>query len=139
MKFAAKASLPSKSENRRDAKREAILAGAKAVFLNSGFESASMDAVAARAGVSKMTVYRHYGSKEVLFAGVIGDLCERIVDDDLGRIFERSPCDALTAFARKMIEITFARETIELHRIVVAESHRFPKLGRLFYSSGPKR
>jgi AcrR family transcriptional regulator len=63
---------------RSDAKRDAILKGAKAVFLKRGFEGTSMDAVALRAGVSKMTVYRHFGSKESLFAGVITDLCERI-------------------------------------------------------------
>ena len=134
----AKAALASRSENRRDAKRDAILAGAKDVFLAQGFEGASMDTVAAKAGVSKMTVYRHYGSKEALFAGVIDSLCERIVDDDLAEIFERPPRDALHGFARKMIEITFSPETIELHRIVVAESRRFPKLGKQFYASGPE-
>jgi TetR/AcrR family transcriptional repressor of mexJK operon len=41
-------------------------------------------------------------------------------------------------FARKMIDIVFAQETVELHRIVIAESRRFPKLGRLFYQSGPE-
>lgn len=97
-----------------------------------------MDAVAAEAGVSKMTVYRHYGSKEALFAGVIAALCERIVDDDLQLVFNRPPEQALRLFARKMIEIVFDQDTIELHRIVVAESRRFPKLGRLFYSSGPQ-
>lgn len=123
---------------RGDAKRDAILKGAKAVFLKRGFEGASMDAVALGAGVSKMTVYRHFGSKEGLFAGVITDLCERIVDGDLRQIFELSPREALTTFARKMIAIVFAHETVELHRIVIAESRRFPKLGRLFYQSGPE-
>ena len=51
-----------------DKKREAILKGAKAVFLKHGFGDANMDEVAAVAGVSKMTVYRHFGSKEDLFA-----------------------------------------------------------------------
>jgi TetR/AcrR family transcriptional repressor of mexJK operon len=122
---------------RGDAKKAAIIAGAKAVFLGAGFGATSMDAVAARAGVSKMTVYRHYGSKEALFAGVITDLCEQIVTDDLDDIFKRPPRQALRLFAEKMIDIVFARDTIELHRIVVAESRRFPKLGRLFYRTGP--
>ena len=123
---------------RGDRKRAAIIAGARAVFLGSGFGESSMDAVAARAGVSKMTVYRHYGSKEALFAGVITDLCEKIVAaDELDAIFERPPHEALRLFAKKMIEIVFARDTIELHRIVVAESRRFPKLGQLFYRTGP--
>jgi TetR/AcrR family transcriptional regulator, mexJK operon transcriptional repressor len=121
-----------------DAKRSAILRGAKTAFLKSGFGGASMDEVAARAGVSKMTVYRHFGSKEALFAGVITDLCARIVDDDLEHVFQRAPNEALRGFARKMVDIVFAAETVELHRIVIAESRRFPKLGRFFYASGPE-
>jgi TetR/AcrR family transcriptional repressor of mexJK operon len=119
-------------------KRAAILDGAKAVFLKHGFGDASMDEVAATAGVSKMTVYRHFGSKEELFAGVITELCQRIVADDLDAIFACEPGEALRAFARKMTGIVFARDTAELHRIVIAESRRFPKLGRLFYQTGPQ-
>lgn len=124
--------------SRTDVKKSLIIEGARSVFLRSGFEGTSMDAVAAEAGVSKMTVYRHYGSKEALFAGVIAALCERIVDDDLQLVFNRPPEQALRLFARKMIDIVFDQDTIELHRIVVAESRRFPKLGRLFYASGPQ-
>ena len=121
-----------------DAKRTAILRGAKTVFLKAGFEGTSMDEVADRAGVSKMTVYRHFGSKEDLFAGVITDLCGQIVTEDLERLFEQRPQDALSLYARRMIDIVFAPDTIELHRIVIAESRRFPKLGKLFYASGPR-
>jgi TetR/AcrR family transcriptional repressor of mexJK operon len=97
-----------------------------------------MDQVAKAAGVSKMTVYRHFGSKEELFAGVITELCQRIVAEDLVEIFAREPREALRAFARKMTDIVFARDTTELHRIVIAESRRFPKLGALFYETGPQ-
>lgn len=121
-----------------DKKREAILRGAKAAFLKEGFGGASMDQVAALAGVSKMTVYRHFGSKEELFAGVITDLCHFIVAEDLDAIFAQEPEQALRAFARKMTDIVFEPDTAELHRIVIAESRRFPKLGQLFYQTGPQ-
>ena len=123
---------------RFDVKRASIVGGAKDVFLRHGFEGASMDGIAAAAGVSKMTVYRYFRSKEELFAGVIRDLCERIIDEDLERMLERRPEEALRGFARRMVTILFARDTIELHRIVIAESRRFPALGRLFYKSGPE-
>jgi TetR/AcrR family transcriptional repressor of mexJK operon len=123
---------------RFDVKRASIVGGAKDVFLRHGFEGASMDGIAAAAGVSKMTVYRYFRSKEELFAGVIRDLCARIIDEDLERMLARRPEEALRAFARKMVTILFARDTIELHRIVIAESRRFPALGRLFYKSGPE-
>ena len=125
-------------QDRLDSKRNVILKSAKAEFLRGGFGDTSMDTIAAHAGVSKMTVYRHFGSKEALFAGVIADLCDRIVEDDLDEYFTLSPEDALREFARKMIATVFAPETVELHRIVVAESRRFPKLGRMFYASGPE-
>jgi TetR/AcrR family transcriptional regulator, mexJK operon transcriptional repressor len=121
-----------------DAKRAAILRGAKRVFLAEGFERASMDEVAAKSGVAKMTVYRHFGSKEDLFAGVIADLCNRIVAQDLERIFEQAPEKALRRYAERMITIVFDRDTIELHRIVVAETRLFPELGRYFYAYGPQ-
>jgi TetR/AcrR family transcriptional repressor of mexJK operon len=118
-------------------KRARIIHAGKIVFLQNGFGAASMDVIAANAGVSKMTVYRHFRSKELLFAGVIDALCQQIIDDDLERMLTRPPNEALRKFATKIAATLFARETIELHRIVIAESRRFPKLGRLFYQSGP--
>lgn len=121
-----------------DKKREAILKGAKAVFLKHGFGDASMDEVAAKAGVSKMTVYRHFGSKEDLFAGVITESCQQLITGEIEDIFALPPREALRDFARLMTDIFFARDTAELHRIVIAEARRFPKLGRLFYETGPQ-
>lgn len=123
---------------RLDAKRDAILRGAKQVFLKRGFAGTSMDAVAEKAGASKMTVYRHFGSKEALFAGVITELCQQIVGDEFEEMLRLPPAKALRAFAEKMVAIVFAPETLELHRIVIAESRRFPELGRMFYENGPE-
>jgi TetR/AcrR family transcriptional regulator, mexJK operon transcriptional repressor len=121
-----------------DRKRNRIIDAGRTVFLKKGFGAAGMDAIAARANVSKMTVYRHFRSKELLFAGVISELCRRIVDDDLEGLLALAPREALRSFADGVVAIIFARETVELHRIVVAESRRFPELGRLFYRSGPQ-
>jgi TetR/AcrR family transcriptional repressor of mexJK operon len=118
-------------------RRRAILDGAKSVFLGHGFGGASMDEVALAAGVSKMTVYRYFASKEELFAGVITDLCDRIVVDNLEVASQQPPERALVAFARDVVAILFAPETIELHRIVVAESRRLPALGQAASTSSP--
>jgi TetR/AcrR family transcriptional regulator, mexJK operon transcriptional repressor len=119
-------------------KRAQIIDAGKAAFLTQGFGAANVDDIAAGAGVSKMTVYRHFRSKELLFAGVIDALCRQIMDGDLERLLVLPPKAALPKFARRFIDITFAKETVELHRIVVAECRRFPELGRLFYRSGPE-
>lgn len=120
-------------------KRAAILAGARIVFLAQGFAEASMDEVAARAGVSKMTVYRHFGSKEDLFAGVVAASCDALADDGLRVAMEGQPlAEALRIFGRRMLEIVFDPDIVKLHRMVIAESTRFPDLGRLFYERGPE-
>jgi len=133
--------MDARAENSRSLsplKRAQIIRAGKAVFLAQGFGAASVDDIAAHAGVSKMTVYRHFYSKELLFAGVIDALCRQIVDDDLERLLLLPPKVALPKFARRMMHIILAPETVELHRIVVAECRRFPELGRLFYRSGPE-
>ena len=56
-------------------KRATILEGAKIVFLRDGFGTATMDDVADAAGVGKQTVYRHFGSKEALFLGLVQSMC----------------------------------------------------------------
>ena len=53
------------------AKRAAILEAAKQLFLEQGYQGVSMDQIAATAGVSKLTVYSHFGDKETLFAATI--------------------------------------------------------------------
>ncbi|CAN7214800.1 MULTISPECIES: TetR/AcrR family transcriptional regulator [Duganella] len=57
-----------------DRKRQAIVEAAIAEFRSSGFESTSMDKIAATAGVSKRTVYNHFPSKDELFAQILHEL-----------------------------------------------------------------
>ena len=55
------------------AKRQVIVRAATQVFLESGYGTASMDTIAAVAGVSKQTVYSHFGAKDALFEAIIED------------------------------------------------------------------
>ena len=57
-------------------KRAAILEAGKRLFPRHGFDGTSMDAIAAEAGVSKLTVYSHFNDKETLFKSVIEAKCE---------------------------------------------------------------
>jgi len=57
-----------------DRKRAAIISAAIEEFLAAGFDATSMDRVAARASVSKRTVYNHFPSKEALFAAILRQL-----------------------------------------------------------------
>ena len=63
-----------------DLKREAIAQAAIDEFRDNGFEVTSMDRIAARAGVSKRTVYNHFPSKEELFREIMQRLWGRAAD-----------------------------------------------------------
>jgi TetR/AcrR family transcriptional regulator of autoinduction and epiphytic fitness len=62
---------------KKSKKRVAILDGAIEVFIDMGYELASMDKIAETAGVSKRTVYNHFGSKENLFLVIVDDFLKK--------------------------------------------------------------
>ena len=69
---AAEVSRPAGPGRPKDpSKRQAILDAARQMFTAQGFDGASMDQIAAEAGVSKLTVYSHFGDKETLFGEVV--------------------------------------------------------------------
>src|ERR1700712_3211625 len=56
--------------------RAAILKAARPIMLRDGLGGTTLDRVAAEGGIAKMTLYRHFPSKEALFAGLVGAMCE---------------------------------------------------------------
>ena len=123
-----------------DNKGQAIVSAAGKAFLTSGFAGASMDQIAAEAGVSKRTVYNRYRSKDELFAAVITDKCETNISLNVSdEALKEAPETFLRRFAEKFLDIVLSDEAIALHRIINFEVARFPELGRIFLESGPYR
>ena len=60
-----------------NAKRRQIIEGARAVFLAQGFDAASMNDIARKAGVSKGTLYVYFDSKEALFVAITDEQCHK--------------------------------------------------------------
>lgn len=121
-------------------KRRLILDAARELFLAHGYGAVSMDTVARRAGVSKATLYAHFTSKDELFATMM-DQCT-LPDMVEERLFLLATDDlhaALTAIGRVALQFLLHEERLAVYRIAVAESARFPELGRAFYSRGPQR
>lgn len=121
-------------------KQSAILDAAEDVFLRNGYVGSSMDEVAASAGVSKQTVYKHFASKEALFhalitAAITTDPAHRVVDltPELG---DGLP-NGLRSFARHLLAGVMQPRVLRLRRLVIGEATRFPDLGRAFYEAGP--
>ena len=120
-----------------EAKTEAILKGAMKEFLHNGYAGTSMDKVAKSAGVSKATVYSHFGDKENLFNAVIQDLVKEKFQTVMGleapQSLEQDPKIVLSAMATKMLaDAQKDRSLRDFMRIVVGESGRFPEIAKAY-------
>jgi TetR/AcrR family transcriptional regulator, mexJK operon transcriptional repressor len=121
-------------------KRAAILAAAKRLFPLAGFEGTSMDAIAAEAGVSKLTVYSHFTDKETLFIAAIRARCQDQVPDTLFDVDAGGPVRTqLEAIARAFLSLITSPDAISLHRVLTSSGSGSPKLGQLFWEAGPLR
>lgn len=122
-------------------KRSVILEGAKSVFLRQSFGLATMDDVASAAGVGKQTVYRHFGSKEALFIGLVFSMCAEVgafLASAQDRQAGGSPKAALRELGWALARILTTPDNLRLYRAIVAEAERLPELGQVFYENGAK-
>lgn len=123
---------------RKGRKFDQVLAGARQVFLTQGYEGASVDDIARAASVSKATLYSYFPDKRLLFLEVAKAECYRQADEAHARIgCDCPPREALTIAARALVDLFTSEFFQRMFRIFVAESERFPELGREFYQSGP--
>lgn len=126
---------------RTDAKRDEILQIASQVFLEMGFERASMAAISARIGGSKATLYGYFPSKEALFLAIMHRLGEQYMSPALARMessTDEEPRAALQRFGEQFIALVNTPEAIATYRVVMSEAAH-SDIGRSFYESGPKR
>ncbi|MCM2561816.1 TetR/AcrR family transcriptional regulator [Lutimaribacter sp. EGI FJ00015] len=123
---------------RKGRKYDQVLHGAREVFMRDGFEGASVDDIARVAGVSKATLYAYFPDKRILFFEVVHSECERQAELAGSRIDESAPPrDVLTTVAWQIVPFLLSDFARRIFRICLAESDRFPELGRAFYESGP--
>ena len=119
--------------------RKQIVQGARKAFLLGGYDETSTDQVAAAAGVSKATVYTHFRSKKEMFLAVIEAECEGRIDaaTDIDCDTENI-AGALRSLARNVISLLLTPEVLDMYRVAVSGSRRFPEFGDTFYSAGPE-
>ena len=119
-------------------KRLQIAQAAEKLFLANGYGAVSMDQVSRTANVSKATLYAYFPSKDALFAAI---MCDKGIDNPLGEdLFPTVVSDlraALEAIGFRMLRFMLRERTLAIYRIAIAESVRFPELGRAFYENGP--
>lgn len=122
-------------------KHEAILAAASAVFRRRGYLGANLDEVAQLAEVSKRTVYKHFTDKDTLFTEVMLALMRPRQQQVRMALDDPASGDVaadLRAVARALIKGVVSPEAVQLRRIVIAESERFPEIAATFLAEGPE-
>src|SRR5829696_1812736 len=133
----------SEDERRSTRKRRAILDAAATVFLRNGYRGTSMDEIAALAGVSKQTVYKHFADKESLFVEIVTGAVDEVSDPVHAEVLALADSGDVEAdlrdLARRQLAAVMQPRLLQLRRLVIGEANRFPELGRTFYERGPGR
>lgn len=134
----AKAAAPGRPKD--PTKRAAIMEAAKRLFVEQGYEGVSMDQIASEAGVSKLTVYSHFGDKENLFGEAVRAHCEQSMPTGL---FEPDPSvplrRRLTEIGRAFVAMIMKPEAIAGHRILCSPQVASSDLTAMFWEAGPQR
>jgi len=119
-------------------KRALIVDAALKAFLEAGYAEASVNRIAAAAGVSIKTLYRHYESKDDLFSAVMQAACAKPPGDGDDQNappptwYELPPAEALPQAGAEYLRHVLSQDQLALYRVVVRDAHRFPELGRRY-------
>ena len=101
-----------------------------------------MDEVAARAAVSKQTVYKQFASKEALFVAIVSGMTGAAGDEvqrEIADLGERDdPEKQLLAYAERQLAVVLTPRLMQLRRLVIGEASRFPELGRALLRWRPR-
>ena len=121
-------------------KRAAVLEAAKRMFVAQGFDGVSMDQIASDAGVSKLTVYSHFGDKDALFAAAIAATCEEVLPEEL---FAPAPAgtlrEQLRSIGQAFFDLIISDEAISMHRLMNTPGTAENAMRELFWNAGPQR
>lgn len=137
-------------------KREAVLAAAEEAFLGAGYDAVTMDDIARAAGVSKQTLYSHFGTKDQLFVALVTAMTSSTADSvDAGSTASGWASQALeehlvqdlvqdleehlVGLLTRQLDAVLQPRILKLRRLVIGEVARFPELARAVYEHGPRR
>lgn len=116
--------------------RARLIQAARDAFMKEGYR-ASVDGIAARAGVAKQTLYNHFPSKDELFSESIGLVSAAIVVSLDGRTDDVRA--TLLRFGASFRQKVHGAEGLALFRTLMAEAARFPILAQAFFAKGPEQ
>lgn len=132
---------PAKRRRRKEARPSELTAAALELFVAKGFAATRLDEVAARAGVSKGTLYLYFDSKEALFKAVIREGIMPIVDsaEALAATHSGSGFELLAAILLGWWEKVGNSRLSGIPKLMVAEAQNFPDVATFYYENVIRR
>ena len=127
---------------RKDAiqKRKELIKHATEMFLEMGYEKASMNNLVKRSGSSKSTIYKHFRSRQALFIAVLDEkIRDHLAPMENLELTTLSIEEGLKLIGTTGMKVITSKDFVNLCRIIYAESERNPYFGKTYYEHGPKR
>lgn len=119
------------------ARRQAFLSAARQVFLEQGYETASVNDVVRLAGGSLATLYSQFGNKEGLFLAVVQDQYERTIVAMTPECVDDLPMDlGLQKIGENFLRTILMHEQLAFFRLIVSEGRKFPHAAVEYVSAG---
>jgi len=128
-------------ERRKEARPQELLAAALDLFVERGFAATRLDDVAARAGVSKGTLYLYFANKEELFKAVVRENMVPMINEAEGAI-EQHQGDSASLFQDFILgwwECVGNTKISGISKLIMAESGNFPEVARFYYEEVSSR
>src|SRR6266511_3328079 len=125
---------PGAGDTRSARKRRVIMEAATSAFLRNGYLGTSMDEIAALAGVSKQTVYKHFADKERLFTDIILATSDQVIGELVQTATQALPDTGdlekdLAEVGRRLITAICDPQVLRLRRLVIGEAAASPSSG----------
>jgi AcrR family transcriptional regulator len=124
---------------RGDEKSDQIRLAAIELFLRHGYDGVSVNEIVRAVGGSKTNIYNHFHNKEGLFVAIVKGLCEDLLASfvtlDVSALGVE---EGLRSLAMALLGILLQDQHLAFQRLIIAETARFPALGRAWFESGPE-
>ncbi|WP_115050795.1 TetR/AcrR family transcriptional regulator [Xanthomonas arboricola] len=133
-------SEPSRGRRGRPANEalgQTIVDAAYELFVELGFQATTLDKVAQRAKISKLSIYRHFESKEALFSAAIADRCHQFAPQMFSESVAGSAEDQLMAVGSSLLRTLLSPDVRSVEAMVMADKTNQASLSRLHYEGGP--
>ena len=122
-----------------EARRLSFVRAAGKLFVEQGFGAVTMEAIAAEAGASKVTLYSYFPNKDDLFGAFAAEAGKGVIETLETSKVEAGLQATLQHLGMAYLALVTRPEIVNLNRLIIGEAGRYPQLSRIFYENGPRQ